>query len=170
MYCSQFKNHYSEFRDGRIQNEHFHREMKTHLESCRACAKFDDALNKGVSLIYQSGEILVPPGFKDRIARGIKESQSAVQPITPAPAGYAAAGMVAAAVALFVFEHQPQPASMAQVSVPAAEILHTQLMVPPVIPKVSFTEHELPPIVELRPLPEISAEAVEDADTDLPGR
>ena len=170
MYCSQFKNHYSEFRDGRIQNEHFHREMKTHLGGCPACERFDDSLNKGVSLIYQSGEILVPPGFKNRIVRGVQEGQSAVRPITPTPAGYAAAGMVVAAIALLVFEHQPEPASMAQVSVPAGEVLHTQLVAIPVIPKVSFTEFELPPIVELQPLPEVSPEAVDDADKDPPTR
>lgn len=129
--------------------------MKSHLETCSSCAKFHDALNKGVSMIYQSGEILAPPGFRDRIVRSIRESD-AVQPITPAPAGLAAAGMVAAAVALLVFEFQTKPETTAQISVPAAEILHTQLVPLPQIPRVSFTEHELPPIVELQPLPEIS--------------
>ena len=129
MHCSRFKNHYSEFRDGLIRNEQFHREMKAHLESCASCARFDESLRKGVSLIYRSGEILVPPGFKNRIMKTVEESESSVQPITPAPAGLAAAGMVAAAVALFIFEHQPEPVPVAQVSVPAEEILHVQLVV-----------------------------------------
>jgi hypothetical protein len=166
MYCSQFKNHYSELRDGMIRNEQFHRGMKAHLENCDSCARFDRSLNEGVSLIYRSGEILVPPGFKDRIMKSVKVSESVAQPVTPAPAGFAAAGMVAAAIALLVFEYQLVSTPVAQVSIPAAEVLHTQLVAPPVIPMVSFTELELPPIVELQPLPEVSPRA-EDEENNL---
>ncbi len=172
MHCSQFKIHYSEYRDGMIRNELFRRQMKAHLESCASCAAFNDSLNKGVSLIYDSGEILVPPGFKDRIVRTVKEKESETfaQPITPAPAGLAAAAMVAAAIALVVFEYQPQsPTEMAQISQPAEEILHTQMVSPVQIPQVSFTEHELPAIVELQPIPETGrSDAGDDGENDQP--
>lgn len=72
--------------------------------------------------------------------------------------------MVAAAIALLVFEYQPEPETTAQISVPAVEILHTQLVPLPQIPRVSFTERELPPIVELQPLPEVFQN--DDGDQD----
>ncbi|MFQ5549938.1 MAG: anti-sigma factor family protein [Gemmatimonadales bacterium] len=155
MHCREFRQSYSEFRDERISNAMLRRSMETHLARCTACAGYHGRVDRGISLIYESGEILVPPGFRERVLARVAKRSQENEPVMPAHAGFTVAAMMAAAVAIIVLDRHPdpQPTASVQSSVPAELVQFPQLISPPASASVDFTElgQPTPPLADESP-------------------
>ena len=105
MTCTEFRDRYTEFRDGLITAARELRRFERHLARCTACAGHDAALRHGV-LALQGAETFEPSaGFRHRLDVRLRaERLQLAEPPLRARAGIAAALFVAAALALVAVE------------------------------------------------------------------
>lgn len=168
MRCSDFRKLYSEFRDSRLGDVVARRRMERHLETCDACAHYRSALERGLAAIQGVREIEPPPGFSGRILRRVQANREIPEPVVPAPPALAAAAMVAAVVAIFVFEDGASARDPATQPVPTAERLLPQAIARPSIPLVSFTEIQTEILESSVQEPDESEEPRSEDDKDAP--
>ena len=122
MDCSEFLELYSDYRDGRLNNAGVARSVREHLGECDACMRYDAIICRGVMTLRSTDE----PEPTRRIAfRGLHVLPDSAEPIAPAPAKFAGAMMIAAALALLLW---PQ----AEAAVDSAPIAHAEPAPPPV--------------------------------------
>ncbi len=107
MTCTEFRDRYTEFRDGLITAPRELRRFERHLARCGACGDYDAALRRGV-LALQGAETIEPSAsFRRRLDARLRAErlQLAEPPLrTQGGAGIAAALFVAAALALVAVE------------------------------------------------------------------
>jgi anti-sigma factor RsiW len=101
MTCTEFRDRYTEFRDGLITAARELRRFERHLARCTVCAGHDAALRHGVRAL-QGAETFEPSaGFRHRLDVRLRaERLQLAEPPLRARAGIAAALFVAAALAL----------------------------------------------------------------------
>lgn len=106
MRCTGFLRCYSDFRDGLIRDAALLRDLEEHLGSCHRCARYDQAVSRGVGALRNLSEI--EPSSQLRHA--LRARLASPQPTGPgsgagvAPAGIAAAVLLGVAAALWVYE------------------------------------------------------------------
>ena len=126
MNCSEFLEIYSDYRDGRLENASVARSVREHLRDCEACMRYDAVVCRGVMALRSEDE-LEP---SRRIAfRGLNMLPDSAEPVSPVPAKFAGAMMIAAALALLLWPRAEAPieaAPLAQVEpapVPSLSVL-----------------------------------------------
>src|SRR6266851_1919926 len=67
MTCTEFRDRYTEFRDGLISAARELRRFERHLARCAACAGYDAALRDGVRALQGAGTIEPSAGFRRRL-------------------------------------------------------------------------------------------------------
>jgi hypothetical protein len=155
MNCSDFLDSYSDFRDGAITDAGQLRGLREHLVRCLACARYDASVRHGVRAL---GEIEPSDGFRDRLrARLVATADEPLEPNTAGSASVAAALMLAAAVALVVYEgdrwSQQDPAPVPVALEAARPVRPTSparpaypvVVVNPGVPFVSFMDLSVSP-------------------------
>lgn len=140
MRCSQFKKHYSEFRDSLITSPVLKREMEHHLAICERCSRHNRAFEHGLYLIREAGDIEPPSGFHRSVMRSVTLNARTPEPVVPAPPAIAAAAMLAAAVAVFVFEDNTDSFDPGAQPIPAAVRTLPQSVPAPQIDMITLTE------------------------------
>lgn len=102
MDCPEFLDTYSDFRDGLITDPLVRQQMRRHTVDCVSCARYDASVRHGIRAL---GEVEVSPEFRDRLRARI--AATAGRPLAhagPGATSVAAGLMLAAAVALLVYE------------------------------------------------------------------
>jgi hypothetical protein len=157
MDCSEFLDSYSEFRDGVITDPHRLRLMREHRVQCLSCARYDASVRHGVRAV---GEIEPSADFRARVLARVAASQGRpIEPVAAGAAGIAAGLMLAAAIAMLIYEGnrrpEPLPIPVAATEPPAGFIpvgqpsqiplAHPFVIVNPSMPFVSFTDLQVSP-------------------------
>src|SRR2546425_11363985 len=90
MTCAQFRERYSEYRDGLITAAREARRFDRHLARCPTCRRYDAAVRRGVLALHETDSIEPSAGFRRRPdARLARERRG--EPGPPARAGPAGA-------------------------------------------------------------------------------
>src|SRR5205809_7579148 len=91
MTCLQFRERYSDYRDGLITSERELRRFQRHFAHCPACRRYDDAVRRGVLALQAAPHAVTPsPDFRRRLESRLARARPG-QPALPARAGLAAA-------------------------------------------------------------------------------
>jgi hypothetical protein len=106
MNCSEFLELYSDYRDGCLENANVARAVREHLGECEACMRYDAAVCRGVMALRSTDEL---EPSRSVAFRGINVLPDSGDTVSPIPAKFAGALMVAAAIALLVWSHSEQP-------------------------------------------------------------
>lgn len=104
MHCQDFLDHYSDYRDGRIDDPRLVRRMERHLAVCEVCARRHEALTRGADALRGLPMPLPSRGFRNGLARRLADEVAIGDPVVPTRVGIAAAFLLAAAVALVLYE------------------------------------------------------------------
>ena len=105
MTCTEFRDRYTEFRDGLISAPREVRRFQRHLSRCAECRRYHTSLQRGV-LALQGAETIEPStDFRRRLdARLRREGLRLADPPLRTPARIAAALFIVAALALLAGE------------------------------------------------------------------
>lgn len=98
MRCSEFIDHYSDYRDGLIADPFTRRRFERHVRSCAQCRRYDQIIRLGVSELHRdavSPSRAFGPGLRWRLAAA---RRTMARPRAAWPAGLAAALLVTAVV------------------------------------------------------------------------
>lgn|SRR5574341_1500184 len=137
MRCSDFLNRYSDLRDGQITDLGILRDMQEHLRTCTRCRRYEQAIQHGIGVLRTLGQIEPSPRFQRELrVRLAKAALRADRQPRLTPAGLTAAGLVAVAGALLLYEGfmARKRAEMAETARPIPMVI-----VNPGVPFVSFT-------------------------------
>src|ERR1041385_9458041 len=98
MTCTEFRDRYSDFRDGLITAPRDRRACERRLSLCAECRAYDTRVRRGVLALQASGEIEVSTDFRRRLdARLRRERVTAALAAGPVrAAGGLGAGLVVA--------------------------------------------------------------------------
>ena len=153
MHCTDFLEHYSDYRDGLIEDRALLRDLRQHLLECPLCMRYDARLARGVTVLRSLTEVHPSRRFRRRLtARLAAPATEAEQPMVPAPAGIMAAMMLLAAAALFLWHdagNAPQTELAEQAAPPPPVVV-----VSPRVPLVGFADFTLPALDSDLLLPE----------------
>lgn len=139
MNCSEFLELYSDYRDGRLEDPAVARAVRTHLSECDACMRYDAAICRGVMALRAAQEL--EPSRTISYASLGQWPDTAVQS-SPTPARFAAALMVAAALALLLWPEAEDPVASAPVA---------RVEPPPPPPTVTLPKPTPLPVREIDP-------------------
>ncbi len=145
MHCSEFLEHYSDFRDARLADPDLARQLRRHLLACPQCTRYDARVSRGVTLLKTLSDLEPSSDFRGNLRdRLLSAPMAEPEPIMPASAGLMVALMVATGVALVVWDRlavtvdsPPPPHASMETPVPA-------VVANPGIPFVSFTNLSVP--------------------------
>ncbi len=144
MRCTEFLEHYSDFRDAQFANPDLARQMRRHLLACPRCMQYDARVSRGVTVFKTLSDLEPSTDFRRSLTRRLlSEPLAEPEPVMPASAGLTVALMVATGVALVVWDRsasstEPLPSSAAsEIPVPA-------VVANAGIPFVSFTDLSVP--------------------------
>ena len=104
MRCSDFLDHYSDFRDGRVENPVLRRLLLAHVEACRRCTRYHEVIERGLAKLRAAEP--VEPSRRFRTALRGRLAVSAQEPaaLFPVPMRFVGSLVVAAAVATLVID------------------------------------------------------------------
>ena len=140
MRCSDFLNRYSDLRDGQITDLGVLRDMQDHLRTCPRCRRYEQAIQHGIGVLRTVGQIEPSPRFQRELrVRLAKAALRADRQSRLTPAGLTAAGLVAVAGALLLYEGfmARKRAELAETARPIPMVI-----VNPGVPFVSFTSSD----------------------------
>ena len=104
MTCLQFRDRYSDYRDGLITSERELRQYQRHFAYCAACRRYDAAVRRGVLALRAARHAIAPsPDFRRRLESRLARERPG-EPELPARAGLAAALLLAALLGLLALE------------------------------------------------------------------
>src|SRR2546427_13141061 len=104
MTCLQFRDRYSDYRDGLITSERELRQFQRHFTYCAACRRYDAAVRRGVLALQAARHAIAPsPEFRRRLESRLPRERPG-EPELPARAGLAAALLLAALLGLLALE------------------------------------------------------------------
>lgn len=108
MLCKEFLERHSDFRDGLITASRDLRRFARHMALCASCRRYDATVRQAVQALHSASPITPSATFRQRLdARLAVERRRLPRP--PARAGFSAALLVLAALALFFFEVGRRP-------------------------------------------------------------
>lgn len=157
MNCSEFLASYSEFRDGVITDPQRLRLLREHYADCLACSRYDASVRHGVRAV---GEIEPSRDFRERLRARIEATAGQpMEPVGAGAAGIAAGLMLAAAIALLIYEGsrgterlplpvatgEPNSSFVAARNPTPSHPAPPFVIVNPSMPFVSFTDLAVPP-------------------------
>jgi hypothetical protein len=127
MNCSEFLELYSDYRDGCLEDAGVARAVRQHLRECEACMKYDAAVCRGIMALRSTD--LEPT--RRVVVRNVSLLPDTGDTVSPIPAKFAGALMVAAAIALLVWPRAEEPDSPP----PIAQTLPAAAEPAPVLPE-----------------------------------
>ncbi len=71
MRCSEFLRRYSDFRDETIDDPLVRRRFIAHMSLCGRCARYQEVIDLGVSLLRSADQIEASPRFYARLAAAV---------------------------------------------------------------------------------------------------
>jgi len=113
MDCSEFLKLYSDYRDGRLENASVARSVREHLRDCDACMRYDTVICRGVMKLRTADELEPTSSIA---FRGLNVLPDSAEPISPTPAKFAGALMIAAALALLLWPQAEAPVESAPIA------------------------------------------------------
>ena len=81
MRCSEFLHRYSDFRDETIDDPLVRRLFIAHVSLCGRCARYQEVIDRGVSLLRAAHQIEVSPRFHTRLARRLAAAVLHPEPV-----------------------------------------------------------------------------------------
>lgn len=111
MRCPEFLTLYSDYRDGVIAEIAVRRRLREHLNQCARCRRYDTVIRRGVAMLR--GTELEGPAW-------VPSDLVHEEPLEPAPARYAGALVLLAALSLLVWEGRGTPDEREAVTRPVA--------------------------------------------------
>lgn len=108
MTCADFLDRYTDFRDGLITAPREVRRLERHLAGCAACRRYDAAVRRGVLALRRTDPIEPSPDFRRRLDARLARERHGVREV-PTRAGFAAALLIAVALALVAIEGTRRP-------------------------------------------------------------
>lgn len=144
MHCADFLEHYSDYRDGLIEDQGLLQRLRRHLLVCPRCMRYDARLARGVTVLRSLTDADPSPSFRRQLAaRLAAPTPEPERPVVPAPAGLMVAMMlVAAAAALFLWHDStdgPHTEVVEQAAPPPVVVV-----VSPRVPFVGFADFTIP--------------------------
>jgi hypothetical protein len=136
MRCADFLQIYSDYRDGLLADDGLAFAAEHHLRECPRCARHDLAVRRGVNLLRTEPEIEPSPGFRRTLDRRLRAGPLESWPAT---GRLAASVLLAAGVALLVFEGVTLVPPAQEAPSPRAHVVAN-----PGPPFVGFASAELP--------------------------
>jgi len=127
MNCSEFLELYSDYRDGCLEDPGVARAVRQHLCECESCMRYDAAICRGIMALRSTD---VEPS-RLVVVRNVSLMPDTGDTVSPTPAKFAGALMVAAAIALLVWPRAEEPAT----SQPIAQAPPTAVEPAPVLPE-----------------------------------
>jgi len=120
MLCKEFLERHSEYRDGLIASSRELRRFTRHVAHCASCRRYDATVGEAVQALNATSAIIPSADFRQRLdARLALERRRVRTP--PARAGFSAALLVLAALALLFIEiGRPPRSARAPLLPPAA--------------------------------------------------
>lgn len=106
MNCSEFLELYTDYRDGRLEDASVARSVREHLRDCDTCMRYDAIICRGVMTLRSTDEL--EPSRSIAFC-GLKVLPDSAEPGAPAPAKFAGALMIAAALALLLWPQADAP-------------------------------------------------------------
>ncbi|UCF40070.1 MAG: hypothetical protein JSW43_10045 [Gemmatimonadota bacterium] len=104
MHCTDFLEHYSEYRDGLIEDQGLLQQLRRHLLVCPQCMRYDARLARGVTVLRSLSDVGPSASFRRRLAaRLAAPPPEPFRPAVPATAGLMAALMLVVVAALFLW-------------------------------------------------------------------
>lgn len=85
MRCSEFLHRYSDFRDETIDDPLVRRRFIAHVSLCSRCARYQEVIDRGVSLLRSADQIEVSPRFHTRLARRLAAAAPHPEPVFAVP-------------------------------------------------------------------------------------
>ncbi len=85
MRCSEFLLGYSDFRDETIDDPLVRRRFIAHVSLCGRCARYQEIIDLGVSLLRAADQIEFSPRFHTRLARRLAATVLHPQPVFAVP-------------------------------------------------------------------------------------
>ena len=85
MRCSEFLRRYSDFRDETIDDPLVRRRFIAHVSLCGRCARYQEVIDLGVSLLRSADQIEVSPRFHTRLARRLAAAVLLPEPVFAVP-------------------------------------------------------------------------------------
>ncbi len=80
MRCSEFLHGYTDFRDETIDDPLVRRRFIAHVSLCGRCARYQEVIDLGVSLLRSADQIEISPRFHRRLARRLQPPFSTQNP------------------------------------------------------------------------------------------
>ncbi len=173
MRCSEFLHGYTDFRDETIDDPLIRRRFIAHVSLCGRCARYQEVIDLGVSLLRSADQIEISPRFHRRLARRLAAGVLHPEPVFAVPVRLWGSVVVAATIAVLVIEgvtresRMPLPAPARPMPMVQAQV-HTQFVIlgdltaPGVFSKPTWNTREdssqrsLRPLVTLTSLPDPS--------------
>ncbi len=143
MHCSDFLERYSDFRDGLLDAPSSARFVE-HLAACPRCARYHTRLNLALGVLKELDPVEPSPEFRGSLRHRLREAIRFAQPLLPRPARLAAALMLAAALAIFVFEDTGEQKPLPIPPVAQSEEPNPIMVAKPSYPFVTFTDLSTP--------------------------
>lgn len=107
MHCTEFLSLYSDYRDGLIADLRVSRRVRDHLESCAACRRYDEVIRRGVAVLR--GAQINHPSLGCELNLPRQDVEWVDEAFELRPGRFTGAVMLAAAIALFVWEGRGAP-------------------------------------------------------------
>lgn len=142
MDCPEFRDRYSDFRDGLVTAPRELRRFERHLISCAACRRYDVAVQRGLAALRDRETLEPSPAFRRRLDERLeRERRAMAEPVAPAHARIAAALLVAAALGLVVLEGAGRMRAPEVAAVPALPpVPFPKPVMQPGVPFVTFQD------------------------------
>ena len=85
MRCSEFLRRYSDFRDETTDDPLVRRRFIAHISLCGRCARYQEVIDLGVSLLRSADQIEISPRFHRRLARRLAAAVLHPEPVFAVP-------------------------------------------------------------------------------------
>lgn len=108
MFCKEFLERHTDYRDGLVTSPRELRRFSRHLAHCPSCRRYDVTVREGVQALHAASTIAPSPDFRQRLELRLAQERRNARPV-PARAGISAALLVLAALALLVVEVGRRP-------------------------------------------------------------
>jgi anti-sigma factor RsiW len=108
MFCREFLERHSEFRDGLITSSRELRRFARHMAHCTTCRRYDATIRQAVQALHSASPIAPSSDFRQRLDARLAVERRRV-PRPPAHAGVSATMLVLAAFALLFLEFAQRP-------------------------------------------------------------
>jgi anti-sigma factor RsiW len=137
MFCKEFLERHSEYRDGLVTSPRDLRRFTRHIAHCASCRRYDATVRQAVQVLHSASPITPSADFRQRLDARLAIERRRV-PRPPARSGFSTAMLVLAALAMFFFEVSHRPRIEKAPLLPAAAF--PKPVVSAALPFVSFQD------------------------------